>query len=98
MRESVGSPKNPADRSMEPYACMKQEMLGAAAKRDKYKKVCFSVVVLTALPTLQCVPNRMSKLAMEKDPLFDLESERALDHVFGCLVGCSSCEFQAWVT
>jgi len=58
---------------MELYACMKQAMLGAAAKRDKYKKACFSVVVLTALPTLQCVPNRKSKLAMEKDPLLDLK-------------------------
>jgi len=52
---------------------MKQVMLSAAAKRDKYKKACFSVVVLTASPTLQCVPNRKSKLAMEKDPLFDLK-------------------------
>jgi len=60
MRESVGSPKNAVGHSMEPYACMKQVMLGAAAKRDKYKKVCFSVVVLTALPTLQCVPKAVS--------------------------------------
>ena len=73
MRESVGSPKDAAGHSMEPYACMKQDMLGAAAKRDKYKKVCFSVVVLTASPTLQCAPNRKSELAMEKDPLFDLK-------------------------
>jgi len=38
LRESVGSPKDVADHSMESYACMKQDMLGAAAKRDRYKK------------------------------------------------------------
>ena len=75
LRESVGGPKNAAGHSMEPYACMKQAMLGATAKNDRYKKAAPPLQFLLHHLHSSVFQNQPGIPTMEKNPLFDLEEK-----------------------